>query len=1571
MSIARVPGYSLLSNLDRQGIDLEFSTNSQTLTYMDFANFRLGVNTSSPSQSLEVVGNVLVTNGHVYSSANISYDIGSTSNWFRTVYANSITSTSLTGTLLTANQPNITGVGTLVDLTVSGNIVAGNISAIGGIEINGNLTVDNLTANTYTGIVVTNNQPFITNLANITLTNLTSTANISTSWIEAIYANISNIYGTILTADQPYISNLGNISVDSITIGGNISITGNTNGGIINADELYENGFRVLTSDSNIVISGDVVGSGTYNNVAVSLLDVGVSTGSYGDSSLVTSIVVDSKGRITSAANVVLTRVGNITINDTTLSSTSNLVLLPSTGIIDAGNSRISNIAEPIDSADAVTKSYLESALIFAANVLAAGDSTVTLTDAGVANLAVILDGNLTSVQTPTTTTFYQAVTVGELTTDGDTISSTGNIVLDATGAGIVQIAGTDALGIPAGGIGTRPSAPMTGYTRFNTDTLVIETWDGNTWTSPGVTTVTSETITPDGISNTFTLTSNVSSAYGLLVSINGTLQQPVTAYDVNGNQLIFTEIPQDTDVVEVRSIAAGVVVSALQYGAAEVELSNGNVNIAGNLIPQANVTYDIGSEDLRWRDLYLSGDTIYLGGTPVSVSDGKLLVGNNIVSTIVPQLSWAAITIDESILPQISRFGIVAAGGGTFIAATDGFNDAVYSTDGGLTWTLFELPYTPASNLQMAKIHPFAYGNGIWLLAFGQTTQRQTATSTDGVNWTVHPEVLPNENPNAELDPLHEWMGVIFSDKFVMFSSGVRSVQNSGFPRIISSPDGINWTGHNPILGEFGIPVAPSIGYDGTGPWYMTGLAWGNGTYVGIGQGYNTVGGGIAGNQFYYSTTLNSWQQVIVPVSAEWRQIRFANGAFIAWGNFPSLAVRSTDNGLTWEEITLPPGILDIEYGQGRWIAITGNTFDNQGQHAYSLDNGTTWVAFDMPTVANLYGYSALAFNGTTFCAVGGGGGYFGGEVIAISTITTNAVEEVCCYADSDVFEYLPTHTGNISAGNINANSVFVGGESVASLISSANTAMKGYVDQQVTTVLNNAPEILDTLGEIANALGNDANLSTTLTNMIGNVQANVTTANTNMKGYVDNINSTLTANAAVQSGLIDNLTSNAAVQAGNIAIIQSTYAQLAGATFTGAIEATSLTLSTTPLAVSSGGTGSTSTSGALNNLLPSGEVSGYVLKTSGPGSYYWAEGGTGGSTVGSQISTSRTFFTANSGQTIFADVGTYTIGSGQLRVYIDGVRQFDSAYTETSNTSFTLSAGVSSGAIVLAEIDAYQDYTVYADDVVFSNLGGISATNVQDALAELDTEKASLSGATFTGNVSASYFIGDGSQLTGIVSGGSSNYGNANVAAYLPTHTGNISAANFIGNGSQLTGITATMVGLGNVTNESKATMFTSPTFTGTVSGITATMVGLGNVTNESKATMFTSPTFTGTVTLQQSVELFTSPSIVSNAVTLNFTNGAIFALGSNSANITANFTNIPGTAGRTISTTLIITQGATPYIPSAVTINGGGSATIRWQGGTVPTAVANRVNIVNFTFICTATNTWTVIGSLVDYN
>jgi len=50
----------------------------------------------------------------------------------------------------------------------------------------------------------------------------------------------------------------------------------------------------------------------------------------------------------------------------------------------------------------------------------------------------------------------------------------------------------------------------------------------------------------------------------------------------------------------------------------------------------------------------------------------------------------------------------------------------------------------------------------------------------------------------------------------------------------------------------------------------------------------------------------------------------------------------------------------------------------------------------------------------------------------------------------------------------------------------------------------------------------------------------------------------------------------------------------------------------------------------------------------------------------------------------------------------------------------------------------------------------------------------------------------------------------------------------------------VTKAQVGLDQVTNESKATMFSNPTFTGTVSGVTKAMVGLTNVEDKSSATI-----------------------------------------------------------------------------------------------------------------------------------
>ena len=154
--------------------------------------------------------------------------------------------------------------------------------------------------------------------------------------------------------------------------------------------------------------------------------------------------------------------------------------------------------------------------------------------------------------------------------------------------------------------------------------------------------------------------------------------------------------------------------------------------------------------------------------------------------------------------------------------------------------------------------------------------------------------------------------------------------------------------------------------------------------------------------------------------------------------------------------------------------------------------------------------------------------------------------------------------------------------------------------------------------------------------------------------------------------------------------------------------------------LSINKGGTGSSSSSQALNNLLPSGEQPGYILKTNGEGSYFWGQQTGNVTTAGTRVDSTRTTTIATANQTVFT-APSYIAGTNQLRVYINGVRQFDSAYTETSSTSFTLDNGVTAGTEVLAEVDGYIEYDTAASEVTYSPSGIISSTNVQDAIEEV----------------------------------------------------------------------------------------------------------------------------------------------------------------------------------------------------------------------------------------------------------
>jgi len=232
-------------------------------------------------------------------------------------------------------------------------------------------------------------------------------------------------------------------------------------------------------------------------------------------------------------------------------------------------------------------------------------------------------------------------VILGNITFSGNTISSNqanGNIVLDPPGTGTVLFAGTSAVGLPSGDDSTRPLYPEIGYTRYNTDRQSIEYYDGNSWLAPGAATISSEVINPDGTANTYTLGSNTS-VDSVLVSINGTLQQPIYSYNiVNNNQITFTETPLTSDTIEVRFIAVSATsVSSLRYGpATAVTLDIANVNVTGNVLPSANVIYSLGSETLQWKDLWVSGNTVYIGGSALTVANGQLSIGGNTVGSAV-----------------------------------------------------------------------------------------------------------------------------------------------------------------------------------------------------------------------------------------------------------------------------------------------------------------------------------------------------------------------------------------------------------------------------------------------------------------------------------------------------------------------------------------------------------------------------------------------------------------------------------------------------------------------------------------------------------------------------------------------------------------------------------------------------------------------------------------------------------------------------------------------------------------------------------------------------------------------
>jgi len=429
----------------------------------------------------------------------------------------------------------------------------------------------------------------------------------------------------------------GNLTFDgsALTVTGTASVSSNaTVGGTFNVSGATTLS-STLSAGASTLSSATVTGAATVG----STLDVSGATGIDGDFDIATTkfTVASASGNTAIAGTLDVT-------GDTTMSTAST------SGQATLNSASITNNATVGGTLGVTGATTLSSTLSAGASTLSSASITGNATVGGTLDVTGDADfaGNVT---------FNEAGADVDVRIEGDTDQNL--LVTDAgtdtvligtatpiTGAKLV-IGGTDSFMLAKGSTAQRPATGVAGMFRFNSTSSYPEYYTGSRWTqmSTEFTVITSETFDGDGTTTAFTLGSSQTTA-SCVVSINGVVQLPTTAYAVSSTTLTFTEAPASGDKIEVRELTTTETISGISNdtGNAAVETPSGstvevtgnmtvtgnitaagnitangnltfgdagtdsvtfNADVASNMIPDANNTYNLGSGSAKWANAY------------------------------------------------------------------------------------------------------------------------------------------------------------------------------------------------------------------------------------------------------------------------------------------------------------------------------------------------------------------------------------------------------------------------------------------------------------------------------------------------------------------------------------------------------------------------------------------------------------------------------------------------------------------------------------------------------------------------------------------------------------------------------------------------------------------------------------------------------------------------------------------------------------------------------------------------------------------------------------------------------
>lgn len=188
-------------------------------------------------------------------------------------------------------------------------------------------------------------------------------------------------------------------------------------------------------------------------------------------------------------------------------------------------------------------------------------------------------------------------------------------------------------IGIVGGGIGDVTLTGTNNFSGINTfNNYYITASNGITGSIAKFTTVTGTYIT--GVYGKFSHISASSATFSGSILLYGTAalaQNPEAAYIVYSSSI--DKLVAFPGLFVSGALTASAEISGTIASLTTINTNQANINIlsasvvSSSLIPSADSVWDLGSATNQWRDLHLSGTTIYLGGKQISVVNDSITI--------------------------------------------------------------------------------------------------------------------------------------------------------------------------------------------------------------------------------------------------------------------------------------------------------------------------------------------------------------------------------------------------------------------------------------------------------------------------------------------------------------------------------------------------------------------------------------------------------------------------------------------------------------------------------------------------------------------------------------------------------------------------------------------------------------------------------------------------------------------------------------------------------------------------------------------------------------------------------